>query len=409
ITERRRTEAELARYREHLEDLVTTRTALLEKELARRREAERSLKQSEQLLRNVLDSLDAAVYVADMSSHEVLFANSYVSQRWGDLVGKICWQVLQQNQTGPCPFCTNALLLDSRGQPTGVHVWEFQNTVTGRWFQCRDIAIPWFDGRMVRLEIATDITELREAREAAISADRLKSVFLATMSHELRTPLNSIIGFTGVLLQGLAGPLNPEQTKQLGMVRESARHLLALINDVLDLSKIEAGQMEVERARFDMRLAIENCLRAVLPEAEKKGLLLTAAVSSDVGQIVSDRRRVEQILLNLLSNAIKFTEKGEVRIECETVENQIRTSVCDTGIGIRAEDVDKLFRPFQQLETGLSRRHEGTGLGLAICHNLVGLLGGKIWAESELGRGSRFTFTLPVFPPGGTNGAFPRH
>jgi PAS domain S-box-containing protein len=248
--------------------------------------------------------------------------------------------------------------------------------------------------------VARRTEELKAAMHRAQEADRLKSAFLATMSHELRTPLNSIIGFTGVLLQGLAGPLNAEQTKQLGMTRDSARHLLALINDVLDISKIEAGQLEVACAPFEMRAAIEDTLRLVSPQAQKKAVTLSVAIASNVGAVVSDRRRVEQILLNLLSNAIKFTEKGEVQLECRTRDGWLETSVRDSGIGIRPEDLGKLFEPFHQLETGLNRRHEGTGLGLAICKNLVNLLGGQIRAESEWGAGSTFTFTLPLAPEG---------
>ncbi|MEZ0395982.1 MAG: ATP-binding protein [Anaerolineales bacterium] len=245
-------------------------------------------------------------------------------------------------------------------------------------------------------KVAERTRDLNLALEKAQEADRLKSAFLATMSHELRTPLNSIIGFTGVLLQGLAGPLNAEQTKQLNMIRDSAQHLLALINDVLDISKIEAGQLEVRRDPFDLRAAIENVLRMVTPAAQKKGLALTAAIASGVGTIVSDQRRVEQILINLLTNAVKFTERGEVRLECETRPGWVTLRVRDTGSGIRPENMEKLFRPFQQLETGLARHHEGTGLGLAICKHLASLLGGDITAESEWGKGSVFTVTLPL-------------
>ena len=244
--------------------------------------------------------------------------------------------------------------------------------------------------------VAERTEELKIALEKAQEADRLKSAFLATMSHELRTPLNSIIGFTGVLLQELAGPLNDEQDKQLAMIQVSAHHLLALINDVLDISKIEAGQIEIVKQPFDMRLVIEEALRTTSPLAAKKGLSLVAAIAPEVGSMVSDRRRVEQILLNLVNNAIKFTERGEVRVECRIQDGWLDTRVRDTGIGIKPEDMDKLFQPFRQIDTGLTRRHEGTGLGLSICQKLVQLLGGKIGVESEWGKGSTFTFTLPL-------------
>ena len=243
--------------------------------------------------------------------------------------------------------------------------------------------------------IARRTAELAAAKEAAESADRLKSAFLATMSHELRTPLNSIIGFTGILLQGLAGPLNPEQLKQLGIVRDSARHLLALINDVLDISKIEAGQLEVNPAPFDLRASIGKVVAIVRPLAEKKNLALRVELAPEIDACVSDPRRIEQVLLNLLHNAIKFTERGEVALAANLADGKLRISVADTGIGIRPDNMGQLFLPFRQIDAGLARQHEGTGLGLAICQRLAELLEGKITAESEPGRGSVFTLTLP--------------
>ncbi len=232
--------------------------------------------------------------------------------------------------------------------------------------------------------------------EAAQEADHVKSAFLASMSHELRTPLNSIIGFTGIILQGLAGPLNPEQEKQLSMVRDSSHHLLDLINDVLDISKIEAGQLETICETFDMREAIAKVARTLTPMAERKGLGLVVEVSPPVGQISSDRRRVEQILINLVNNAIKFTDQGEVRIECQISGNWMVTRVVDTGIGIKPDDIGKLFEPFRQIDAGLARQREGTGLGLSICRRLVEMLGGTVSVESEWGVGSTFAFTLPI-------------
>ncbi|HEX2860272.1 MAG TPA: ATP-binding protein, partial [Lacunisphaera sp.] len=247
-------------------------------------------------------------------------------------------------------------------------------------------------------EVAERTEELRTALVRAEAADRIKSAFLATMSHELRTPLNSIIGFTGIILQGLAGPLNAEQTKQLGMVRGSARHLLDLINDVLDISKIEAGQLEVRLAPFSLPELINRVVESVRPYADKKELVLTVAVSPELGGLVSDRRRLEQILLNLLNNALKFTDRGGVTLTVTAKGAAIGFSVVDTGIGIRERDLATLFQPFRQVETGLDRHHEGTGLGLAICRRLAALLGGDITVTSEWKRGSEFVLTLPLQP-----------
>jgi PAS domain S-box-containing protein len=248
-------------------------------------------------------------------------------------------------------------------------------------------------------KVAERTVELESARVRAESADRLKSAFLATMSHELRTPLNSIIGFTGIVLQQLPGPLNAEQSKQLGMVQSSARHLLDLINDVLDISKIEAGQFDIYCESFDLREAITRAAATVRPMAEQKGLGLTVEIDPAIGSFHGDRRRIGQVLLNLLNNAIKFTERGGVtlRADVELREGSpwLRLRVTDTGMGIRAEDLPHLFQPFRQIDAGLTRQHEGTGLGLAICRRLAGLMGGSITVESKPGRGSTFTLHLP--------------
>jgi len=237
--------------------------------------------------------------------------------------------------------------------------------------------------------------ELAAAMEKAQAADRIKSAFLAIMSHELRTPLNSIIGFTGILLQGLAGPLNPEQQKQLAMVQNSSRHLLALINDVLDISKIEAGQLVLTCTSFDLRPSVEKMVKLVLPLAEKKGIELRLDLPDIPMMLTTDQRRVEQVVLNLLSNGVKFTEKGQVRISCRLEDEQCILSVADTGIGMRPEELPNLFQPFHQIDTGLARKHEGTGLGLSICKKILDLMGGSIEVASQWGQGSTFTVRFP--------------
>ena len=256
-------------------------------------------------------------------------------------------------------------------------------------------------------KVAERTRDLEKALGQAESADRLKSAFLATMSHELRTPLNSIIGFTGIILQGLAGPLNAEQQRQLGMVKSSAHHLLELINDVLDISKIEAGQIELRPAPFALHESLRHVVDLVRPLADKKSLEVTLELNDAPDTIVSDRRRVEQVLLNLLHNAIKFTEQGQIRLDARIQQvattsgadrsaPMLRLSVSDTGMGIRPEDIGKLFQPFRQVDTGLTRRHDGTGLGLAISHRLCRLLGGDIAVQSRWQAGSTFTVELPL-------------
>jgi len=247
-----------------------------------------------------------------------------------------------------------------------------------------------------RAELVSQAEALRVAKEAAESADRVKSAFLATMSHELRTPLNSIIGFSSLLLQQITGPINEEQARQLEMVCGSADHLLALINDVLDISKIEAGQIEVVPRRFELPDSVRQVVGSAAPMAQRKNLSMDLQIDPGVGAVVSDRRRFEQILLNLLSNAIKFTDAGSVSVRVSGGDSRVTIVVTDTGPGIDPKDVEKLFRPFSQVGSVSARRHEGTGLGLSISKRLVELLGGQIWVQSLPGAGSTFGFHLPI-------------
>jgi PAS domain S-box-containing protein len=250
--------------------------------------------------------------------------------------------------------------------------------------------------------IIEDITEEREAGERlrqvlekAQEADRIKSAFLATMSHELRTPLNSIIGFTGIMLQGLTGPLNEEQHRQMSMVQASSRHMLALINDVLDISKIEAGQLQLACQPFDLRESLEKVIRTVMPLAEQKQIGLVKEIGEDVSTLAGDQRRLEQVVLNLLSNAVKFTDRGQVTIGCRSDNDGYLLSVADSGIGMRAEELSDIFQPFHQVDTGLARKREGTGLGLSITKKIVDMMGGTITVESRIGEGSTFTVIIP--------------
>ena len=230
-------------------------------------------------------------------------------------------------------------------------------------------------------------------------ADRHKSEFLANMSHELRTPLNAVIGFSEVLLERMFGEVNDKQAEYLQDILSSGRHLLSLINDILDLSKIEAGRMELELASFDLPTAVDNALTLVRERASRHGIILGLGVDAQVGQIVADERKVKQVLVNLLSNAVKFTpEGGRVEVAVARANGSVEVSVSDTGIGIAAEDQEAIFEEFRQVGSDYARKREGTGLGLPLAKRFVELHGGRLWVKSEVGRGSTFTFSLPERP-----------
>jgi signal transduction histidine kinase len=238
--------------------------------------------------------------------------------------------------------------------------------------------------------------ELRRLYSELETASRHKSEFLANMSHELRTPLNAIIGFSQVMRQRLFGEINEKQEEYLDDILSSGYHLLSLINDVLDLAKVEAGQVELELAPLALREALERGVMMLRERAAGNRLTLSLDLSPEVDLVIGDERRLHQIVFNLLSNAVKFTPAGgKVVVAANRVDGEVRVSVTDTGPGIQPEDRERIFLEFQQTEIGVQQR-EGTGLGLALSKRLVELHGGRIWVESENGQGSRFVFALPL-------------
>ena len=285
------------------------------------------------------------------------------------------------------------------------------------------------DGRSARLVMATDVTEklraeralveseatlrtlnqqledriftrteeLLLAKERAERADKVKSMFLATVSHELRTPLNSIIGFSEILLQGLAGPLNDEQSKQVRIVNSSGKHLLALITDFLDISKIEAGVLSLQNSEFDLQELLGPDMHTHESAAHARGLEFDFVGESGAERcrVNADAKRVRQIVDNLLSNAIKFTDSGGVSLQVSHDPEGVRVTVADTGIGIVAGQIERLFEPFARVESPGARTRDGTGLGLAIAKRLAEAMGGRIGVVSDPSMGSRFWFTLP--------------
>jgi signal transduction histidine kinase len=238
--------------------------------------------------------------------------------------------------------------------------------------------------------------ELRRLYGELEATSRHKSEFLANMSHELRTPLNAIIGFSQVLRQRLFGEINVKQEEYLDDILSSGNHLLSLINDVLDLSKVEAGQVQLDVATFSLREALERGVVMLRERAAKGGIALSLEPAPDLDLVEGDERRLNQVIFNLLSNAVKFTPGGgSVRVASARVNGEVQVSVTDTGPGIAPEDQKRIFDEFQQTDAG-ARQREGTGLGLSLSKRLVELHGGRIWVESEPGHGSRFVFTLPI-------------
>jgi signal transduction histidine kinase len=239
--------------------------------------------------------------------------------------------------------------------------------------------------------------EIEDKSRQIEAANRHKSEFLANMSHELRTPLNAIIGFSEVLGERLFGELNEKQAEYTEDILSSGRHLLSLINEILDLSKVEAGRMELELATFDLPLAIDNARTFVRERAITHGITLDVAIDERLGDFIGDERKIKQILLNLLSNAVKFTpEGGRIGIDARQSNGAVEISVTDTGVGIAPEDQPKVFEEFRQVGSDYEHKSEGTGLGLTLAKKFVELHGGKIWLTSEAGKGSSFTFSLPI-------------
>lgn len=423
VNSRNLAENRLREYQDNLEKLVELRTAELQganerlkEEIAERARAEQLLIESEAQYRDLVESANSVI-LRWLPDGRITFFNRFAEKFFGyseaeiincNIMGTI---IPPQDSTG---YDLTSITAEIVAQPEAYARNENENVRKNGervWVAWTNKPILNADGSVAEiLSIGVDITqlvhterelrrtleELEAAKERAVAADTLKSAFLATMSHELRTPLNSIIGFTGILLQKLAGPLNGEQEKQLSMVKNSAHHLLSLISDVLDISKIEAGQLRVSCEPVDLKAVISKTVQSIRPLAEKKGLALDLDLSEDVGVVSADERRLEQILLNLLSNAVKFTEQGAISVRCILEAGSYVTTVTDTGIGIKDSDLESLFQPFRQIDTGLSRKYEGTGLGLSISKKIVELMGGSILVKSCQGIGSTFGFMLPI-------------
>jgi PAS domain S-box-containing protein len=364
-------------------------------EQSARHKAEKALQDSEERLRFIRQqSIDGIISINDRE--EIVSWNYGAQQMFGyqdkEILGKSLRLVIPQDDFFlQKEISTKPIELNGRHQDGHLFPVEISQT---RWEESPGV---YFDTIIIR-----DITErkeyekrlikaMREAREASAA----KSEFLATISHELRTPLNAIIGFNECLLIGMDGPISSAQQESLKKIEKSSFHLLNLINDILDWSKIEARKMELEIMPQNIVELMISCVEEMQPLAHQKNLDIQLSISHSFILVEMDRVRIRQVLLNLLSNAIKFTQKGYIKISLFSEPDQIRIQVSDTGIGMSPEEMEKIFRPFSQADSSITRKYGGTGLGLVISKNIIDLHGGKISVESQKGYGSTFTIILP--------------
>jgi PAS domain S-box-containing protein len=382
-----------------LSDMATNLSLAIEKKRLLEQSQEEINKERDYLL-NIFGAISDGIYIVN-ENEDMQFVNPILVKQFGSWEGKKCYSYFH-NREGVCPWCKNQRVFAGET----VH-WEWYSAKNKKTYDLLDTLLINPDGTKSKLEVFRDITERKAIEqqklyhEQLLKSSQFKSEFMAHMSHELRTPLNSIIGFTDVILERISGEINEEQDKYLTNVKSSALLLLDLINDILDIAKIESGKVELFIENVLLSQIIEQIKTMIKPIYEKKKLIFDIPEIANETIIRVDRLRFKEILFNILSNAVKYTQEGSVKLEISESEAFWTFSIIDTGIGIKEEDFELIFQDFKRVQSAYVVAIEGTGLGLSLTKRLIEHHGGNISFTSEFGKGSTFTFTIPKQSPGG--------